>query len=131
MPIFYYENSFRVLWVTSECSNILSLLWLRVTKENWKHYFLPVHLPCFTFMFQTILITVQTVNYQINSRQWEQKVGWRRKVAINLCPFTWCTRRRMAPRRLLKPCRSLNSLGFWFRASESTYLFHKVWSYIF
>ena len=37
--------------------------------------------------------------HQINSRQCEQKVGWRRKVAMNLWPLTWWTRLRMAPRR--------------------------------
>lgn len=46
----------------------------------------------------------------MNSRQCEQNVGWRRKVAINLCPLTWWTRLRMAPRRRLRPARSLNSL---------------------
>jgi hypothetical protein len=52
------------------------------------------------------------ITHQINSRQWEQKVGWRRNVAMNLWPFTWCTRRLMAPRLLFKPCLSLNSRGF-------------------
>lgn len=50
--------------------------------------------------------------HQINSRQWEQKVGWRRNVAMNLWPFTWCTRLLMAPRLRLNPCLSLNSRGF-------------------
>lgn len=45
----------------------------------------------------------------MNSLQWLQKVGWRRKVAMNLCPLTWCTRRRMAPRRRANPAPSLNS----------------------
>lgn len=49
------------------------------------------------------------ITHQMNSRQWEQKVGCLRKVAMNLCPLTWCTRRRMAPRRLAKPAPSLNS----------------------
>lgn len=51
----------------------------------------------------------QRGTHQMNSRQWEQKVGWRRKVAMNLCPLTWCTRRRMAPRRRANPAPSLNS----------------------
>lgn len=49
--------------------------------------------------------------YQIKSRQCEQKVGCRRKVAMNLWPLTWCTLRRIAPRLRLKPWRSLNSRG--------------------
>lgn len=51
-------------------------------------------------------------DYQIKSRQWEQNVGCRKKVAMNLCPLTWWTRRRMAPRRRFNPWRSLNSRGF-------------------
>ena len=52
------------------------------------------------------------VLYQIKSLQWEQNVGCRKNVAMNLCPLTWWTRRRMAPRRRFKPWRSLNSRGF-------------------
>jgi len=40
--------------------------------------------------------------YHMKSRHIEQNVGWRKYVAINLCPFTWCTRRRIAPCRLCK-----------------------------
>lgn len=47
--------------------------------------------------------------YQMNSRQCEQNVGCLKNVAMNLCPLTWWTRLRIAPRRLLKPARSLNS----------------------
>lgn len=35
----------------------------------------------------------------MNSRQCEQKVGWRKNVAMNLWPFTWWTRLLIAPRR--------------------------------
>lgn len=55
--------------------------------------------------------TIYRNTHQINSLQCEQKVGCRRNVAMNLCPFTWWTRRRIAPRRFLSnPC-SLNALG--------------------
>lgn len=55
--------------------------------------------------------------HQINSRQCEQNVGWRRKVAINLCPLTWWTRRLMAPRRRLRNGWSLlfgRRIASWF-----------------
>lgn len=47
--------------------------------------------------------------YHIKSWQCEQNVGCLRKVAINLCPFTWWILRRIAPLRRLKPCLSMNS----------------------
>lgn len=51
------------------------------------------------------------ISYHIKSRHNEQNVGWRSMVAINLCPFTWWTRRRIAPRRRLsRPSFSLNTL---------------------
>ena len=49
--------------------------------------------------------------YHMNSLQWAQNVGCRRKVAMNLCPLIWCTFLRIAPRRsLMPPSRSLNTL---------------------
>ena len=51
--------------------------------------------------------------HHIKSRQSEQKVGWRRRVAMNLCPLTWCTLLRIAPRRRLsRPSFSLKTLSF-------------------
>lgn len=52
----------------------------------------------------------------MKSRQWAQKVGWRKIVAINLCPFTWWTMRRIAPRRW----RPTNAPDF----SRKTYIFY-------
>ena len=48
---------------------------------------------------------------QMKSLQCEQKVGCRKKVAMNLCELTWWTRRFIAPRRCFSakpPSRSLN-----------------------
>ncbi len=50
---------------------------------------------------------------QINSLQWPQKVGWRKKRATNLCPLTMCTLRRfMAPWRCGASVRSTHSIFF-------------------
>ena len=42
--------------------------------------------------------------FVLRSLQWKQKVGWRRKVDMNLCPLTWWMRRRTAPCRFLVNC---------------------------
>ena len=42
--------------------------------------------------------------HQMNSLQWKQKVGWRRKVDMNLCPLTWWILRLTAPCRFLVNC---------------------------
>lgn len=51
--------------------------------------------------------------YHIKSLHSEQNVGCRNAVAINLCPLTWWTRRRIAPRRRMisKPSFSLKALS--------------------
>lgn len=55
--------------------------------------------------------------HQMNSRQCEQKVGWRKNVAMNLWPFTWWTRLLIAPRRRFRKGWSLlfdRRLIIWF-----------------
>ena len=44
------------------------------------------------------------LSHQMNSLQWKQKVGWRRKVDMNLCPLTWWILRLTAPCRILVNC---------------------------
>lgn len=41
------------------------------------------------------------LSHQMNSLQWKQKVGCRRKVDMNLCPLTWWILRLTAPFRFL------------------------------
>lgn len=48
--------------------------------------------------------------HQMNSLQWKQKVGWRRKVDMNLCPLTWWILRLTAPCRVLVNCLWVFSL---------------------
>jgi len=49
----------------------------------------------------------------MKSLQMEQKVGWRKNVAINLWPLTWCIRRLHALRLLrIASFFSLNSFSF-------------------
>ncbi len=51
----------------------------------------------------------------------EQKVGWRKNVVMNLCPLTWCTRRRSAPRRWCSsPFFSLNTRSLGCSAEQKT-----------
>ena len=58
-------------------------------------------------------ISTKKETYHIKSRHNEQKVGCLKNMAMNLWPFTWCTRRRMAPLRLLSmpSLFSLNTLS--------------------
>lgn len=51
--------------------------------------------------------------YQMNSLQCEQKVGCRRKVAMNLCPFTY-----------LKNNTQLKQSGIYFTNTIGTYLMY-------
>jgi len=49
----------------------------------------------------------------MKSLQMEQKVGWRKNVAMNLWPLTWCILRLHALRRLrIASFFSLNSFSF-------------------
>lgn len=52
----------------------------------------------------------------MNSLQWKQKVGCRRKVDMNLCPLTWWILRFTAPCLFLLNC--LNTLAFPVASSE-------------
>lgn len=55
-------------------------------------------------------------SHQMNSLQWKQKVGWRRKVDMNLCPLTWWILRLTAPCRFLVNC--LKAFSFTMASSD-------------
>lgn len=138
----YINNILRVDSYSPSVLPIVIIMLFAYQKTNWFEF-------CFENLLKALLQNQseidlyiyhlnafnKNINYQINSLQCEQNVGWRRNVAMNLCPLTcvmgdkshywnvfnwlqvphfrdintWWTRLRIAPRRRLKAARSLNS----------------------